>query len=257
MNRELNIHRRRTGRGYSQSLFATLLICLLAIGGITWVSMGILTQEQWPVRWIEIDGAFERVSAEQIRASLVPVSAGSFFTVDLEEIRQAAYRHAWVESVTVNKTWPDTIKVRIREFVPVAHWTGDYLISSSGASFEVAGSFGIQGLPRLSGPDEQLDLVFSNWQKFNNELAPTGLEIEQIRLDARGSWFLELSNGTEVQIGREKASSRLQRLVRSWAGLMNGRHMAPLGVDLRYTNGFAVRWPVPPARFAGTYGQKN
>jgi cell division protein FtsQ len=230
---------------------------MLAIAGVAWVSRGIITQEQWPVKWLEVDGAFERVSAEQIRASLVPVSAGSYFTVDLESIHEAAYRQPWVESITVQKIWPDTIKVQVKEFMPAAHWTGDRLISSSGEIFEVAGARDIQGLPFLSGPDEQLELVFSNWNEFNNELHAAGLEIELIRLDPRGSWHLQLVNGTEVELGRDDTRLRLQRLIGSWTGLMNGKDMAPLAVDLRYTNGFAVRWPVPPARFAGTYGQEN
>lgn len=229
----------------------------MAAGGVTWVGLGMLTQEQWPVKWLEIDGVFERVSAEQVRATLVPVSTGSYFTVDVDAIQEAAYRLAWVESVKVQKTWPDTVKVHVSEFTPVAHWTGDRLISASGELFEVNGAAEIQGLPYLGGPDDLLDEVFTNWKEINNELMPTGLELELIRLDPRGSWFLELNNGTEVHLGRENARPRLQTLIGSWVGLMKDRDMAPLVVDLRYTNGFAVRWPKPPARFAGTHGKEN
>ena len=199
-------------------MIGTLLLFLLAIGGVTWVCMGMITKEQWPVRWLEINGAFERVSAEQVRASLVPLAVGSFFTVDLESIRSAAYRQPWVAEVTVQKTWPDTVKVQVTEFTPVAHWTGGTLISNSGQSFQVPGAAEIQGLPWLEGPEPQLDVVFETWQQFNNELLPLGLEIELIRLDPRGAWFLEMTNNTEVQIGREDALLRLQRLVKSWTG---------------------------------------
>ena len=255
--RDFNIHKYRYCRGFSEGMLATILMCLLAAGGVSWVYMGMVTQEQWPVRWLEIDGAFERVSAEQLRASLSPVTTGSFFTVDLGEIKNAAFRQPWVADATVQKNWPDTVKVRIREFTPVAHWTDGKLISASGKAFRVPSAAEIQGLPWLSGPGAQLVEVFETWKQFNNELLPTGLEIELIRLDPRGAWFLELGNGTEVHIGREDALPRLQRLVRSWAGLMNGKDMTPLVVDLRYTNGFAVRWPKVPARFAGTYGKEN
>jgi cell division protein FtsQ len=257
VNRVTIIGSLKYSRGYSQDLLAILFMCLLAAGGAIWVAMGMVTAEQWPVRWLEVDGAFERVSAEQIRASLIPATSGSYFTVNLGKIRQAAYRQPWVETATVQKSWPDTVHVEIKEFTPVAHWIGDYLISSNGTSFEVAGAAGIQGLPRLNGPPEQLDLVFANWHKFNDELLRAGLEVGLIRLEPRGSWFLQLSNGTEVQIGREDPYKRLQRLVGSWAGLMHGKDMAPMAVDLRYTNGFAVRWPKPPDRFAGTYGKEN
>jgi len=257
MTRQYTIFEQRDCRGFSQGLTTTLLLFLLAVGGVTWVCMGMITKEQWPVRWLEINGTFERVSAEQVRASLVPLAVGSFFTVDLESISSVAYRQPWVAEVSVQKTWPDTVKVQVTEFTPVAHWTGGALISNSGESFLVPGAAEIQGLPWLEGPEPQLEVVFETWQQFNNELQPHGLEIELIRLDPRGAWFLEMTNGTEVQIGREDAMLRLQRLVKSWTGLMNGKDMPPEIVDLRYTNGFAVRWPKPPARFAGTYGKEN
>lgn len=255
MNRRKDIRGRQ--QGHAQGMIVTALMCLLAAAGVAWVYMGMVTQEQWPVRWLEIDGAFERVSAEQIRAGVTPATAGSFFTVNLGAIQSAAYRQPWVAEATVQKNWPDTVKVSIREFTPVAHWTGDRLIATDGRSFAVPSAAEIQGLPWLSGPEGQLDVVFETWKQFNNELMPAGLEIEVIRLDPRGAWFLELVNGTEVQIGREDAQIRLRRLVRSWPGLVKGRELAPMAVDLRYSNGFAVRWPKVPARFAGTYGKEN
>ncbi len=257
MNRRITIHSPRHCRGFSFGLINMLFICLLAAGGMIWVYMGMITQQQWPIRWLEIEGAFDRVSAEQMRASLAPVAVGSFFTVDLEAVKAAAHRQAWVSDVTLQKTWPDTVKVSVREFAPVAHWINGQLVSQSGEPFLVPGADGIQGLPWLSGPEGQLDDVFETWQQFNRELIPAGLEIEVIRLDPRGAWFLELTIGTEVQIGREDALSRLRRLVKSWPNLMQGKDLAPIGVDLRYTNGFAVRWPKPPARLAGNYGQEN
>ncbi len=131
MNRAVNIQKYWHCRGFSEGIFATIFICLLAAGGVSWVYMGMVTQEQWPVRWLEIDGTFERVSAEQLRAGLSPVATGSFFTIDLGAIKKAAYRQPWVAEVTVQKTWPDTVKVQIREFTPVAHWTGGKLISAA------------------------------------------------------------------------------------------------------------------------------
>lgn len=256
----MKIHRHmsspRRNLGFSQG-FALVVVFMVACIGVAWVTMGMTTREQWPVRWLEVGGAFERISAEQLRASLVPFATGSFFTVNLETIRQATYRQPWVARAAVSKIWPDTVSVRVIEYEPAAHWTQGRLVSRDGKAFAVPGADEIQGLPWLEGPDEKLDEVFSNWRGFNNLLMPTGQEVERIRLDARGSWFVELGNGTEVQIGREAAVERLQRLVKSWPELMRNRDLVPLGVDLRYTNGFAVRWPEAPERFAGIYGKEN
>lgn len=254
--REIN-SQPRYSRGFSLGIMTVFLMFLLAVGGIAWVYVGMITQEHWPIRWLEIDGAFDRVSAEQLRAGLVPASNGSFFTVDLPAVKAAAFRQAWVSTVTVQKVWPDTVRVQVTEFVPLAHWIDGQLISTSGQQFKVPGADEIQGLPWLFGSETQLESVFRTWKEFNNELMPTGLEIEHIRLDPRGAWFLELNNGTQVHIGREWAMTRLQTLVKSWPGLMQGKDLAPLAIDLRYTNGFAVRWPDIPTTLAGAYGKEN
>lgn len=249
----------RVGRmaGFSQGLMTLVLLCGLAAAGVAWVYTGMTAREQWPVRWLEVSGAFQRVSAEQMRSTLAPVAQGSFFTVNLQAIRDAAFRQPWVAEATVQKNWPDTVRVHIREYTPVAHWTGGELVAADGTAFGVPGADEMQGLPWLEGPEGQLPEVFDTWKQFNNELLPTGLEIERITLDPRGSWSLELSSGTEAQLGREDAAARLQRLVQSWPTLMRDRELAPLRIDLRYTNGFAVRWPKPPAKLAGNYGQEN
>ena len=242
MNRR-NIMIQSGQQGYLANLLAALTLLALAIVGIAWVYLGMITRDQWPIRWLEVDGRFERVSAEHLRASLAPLVAGSYFTVDLQEVRAAAYRQPWVSDAVVQKHWPDTVTVRVREFEPVAHWTDGRLISRDGRAFSVPGADEIQGLPWLDSPEHSLDQAVAAWRDFNTILQPMGLEIERLRLDPRGAWYLALSNGTRVDIGRGDAESRLQRLVHSWPSLLRGRDHAPAGVDLRYTNGFAVRWP--------------
>lgn len=229
--------------GYLAGALMTLLLILLAALGVGWVYAGMVKQDQWPIRWLEVDGQFDRVSAEQLRAGLSPLVNGTYFTVDLGRVREAAFRQPWVSEAVVQKVWPDTVRVEVEEYRPVAHWTQGRLIAQDGSAFEVPGADEIQGLPWLSSPDAGLEDVVSAWQNYNNLLAPVGLEIERIQLDPRGSWNLVLTNGTQVRLGRENAERRLMRLVQSWPLLTASRDGVPAGVDLRYTNGFAVRWP--------------
>ena len=151
----------------------------------------------------------------------------------------------------VQKRWPDTVVVKVEEFIPFAHWNQGQLISSRGEAFAVPDADGIQGLPWLSGPQDQLEQVLKNWTKFNDELMSAGLEIEQMTLDQRGAWSMVLNNGTRVHLGRAAAGERLARLMRGWDALLQGRLAPPRDVDLRYTNGFAVRWPRGPEKRAG------
>ncbi len=233
----------RGSRRFSHGLAMILLLFMLAAAGFIWVSMGIVAKDRWPIRWLEINGSFQRVSAEQLRASLSSLITSSFFTIDLQALRDAANRISWVSAVQVQKRWPDTVVVNVEEFVPFAHWNQGQLISSRRDAFSVPDADGIQGLPWLSGPQDQLGQVLKNWIKFNDELVSAGLEIQQMTLDQRGSWSMVLNNGTTVHLGRDAAWKRLQRLMSGWDALLQGQMAPPRVVDLRYSNGFAVLWP--------------
>ncbi len=236
---------RTASRGFASGMFSVIALFLLASGGIAWVCMGIVTNDRWPIRWLEVNGAFQRVSAEQLRASITPLIDQSFFTIDLGELAEAAKRISWVSAVDVQKKWPDTITVTIEEFKPIAHWNQGRLLSREGELFSVPEADEIQGLPRLAGPEDRLEEVLHNWAEFSELLVPMGLEIGELSLDSRGAWSMQFSNGTRVQLGREFERERLSRLLATWDSLMFEQAVPPQDVDLRYTNGFAVLWPQP------------
>jgi cell division protein FtsQ len=248
---------RYRNQGFSAGVVVTMMLFLLAGTGVAWVYVGMIAQERWPIRWLEIDGPFERVSAEQVRARLTPLVKGSFFTVEPGFMRTTAGEMAWVSAVQVQKTWPDTIQVTIHEYTPVAHWTNGQLLAASGQQFSVPSADDIQGLPWLSSPDGQRKLVFDNWKKFDDKLQHIGQEIERLTLDPRGSWSARLSGGTEVRFGKGNVFVNLDTLVSTWADLMQDRELPPVSIDLRYTNGFAVQWPQKNEKIAGNYGKKS
>ncbi len=239
-------------KGFASGMFAVIALFLVAVGGIAWVSMGIVANDRWPIRWLELNGAFQRVSAEQLRASMAPEIDESFFTIDLQELRDTATRISWVSSVQIQKKWPDTVTVTIEEYTPVAHWNRGQLISARGVVFSVPEADEIQGLPWLLGNEERLADVLDSWSEFSELLNPIGLGISRLELDRRGAWSMELNNGTSVQLGRDFASDRLTRLLASWDSLMRQQPVPPQDVDLRYTNGFAVMWPQDPKTATGT-----
>jgi cell division protein FtsQ len=238
--------------GFASGLLTVGLLFIAAAAGIVWVGMGIVASDRWPIRWLEVNGTFQRISAEQLRASLAPGIDASFFTVNLRTLRDTAAGNAWVESVAVQKQWPDTVRVTVEEYEPVAHWNQGQLISDEGKPFAVPEADELQGLPWLEGPEPRLDEVLRAWVDFSELLVPLGLEVDRLRLDPRGAWSLVLSNGTRVQLGRDAADSRLHRLLESWDELMRERPAPPQDIDLRYTNGFAVMWPRPPESERGT-----
>lgn len=248
---------RQGARGFSTAVAVTLILFVFAISGVVWVYTGMVAQERWPIKWLEIDGPFERVSAEQLRSSLTPLVDGSFFMVDTGLMREIAAEMPWVSEVNIQKSWPDTVQVTIHEFTPVVHWINGSLLDAAGKPFNVPSADEIQGLPWLESPEAQLGLVFENWKKFDDRLGLIGQQIERLSLDPRGSWSARLSGGTEVRLGKGDIFMNLDVLISTWAGLMQGQSVPPVSIDLRYTNGFAVLWPQETNVIAGNYGEKS
>ena len=232
----------RNSRGFASGMLALIVLFLGSLAGIAWVGMGIVAPDRWPIRWLEVNGEFQRVSAEQLRAALSPNMNSSFFTVDMQGLEEAAGRISWVSGVKVQKVWPDTVTVMVEEYQPVAHWTTGKLVSRQGETFSVPEADELQGLPWLHGPDARLEDMLSVWVAMDRSLAGLGLSISRLSLDSRGSWSLELSNGTQVYLGRNSTDERLERLLSSWDALMEEQEVPPRDIDLRYTNGFAVLW---------------
>ena len=84
--------------GFAGGAFAVVLLFLATVAAIAWVSMGIVTSERWPIRWLEINGTFNRVSAEQLRASLSSEVGSSFFTLDLQGLQEAGSNVVFCEN---------------------------------------------------------------------------------------------------------------------------------------------------------------
>ena len=134
--------------------------------------------------------------------------------------------------------FPSYIEHRAR-----AHWGEGRLLSSQGVLFVTPGADEVQGLPRLSGPDDRVADVIAFFERAQQQLAATGLILEGARLTPRGSWSLQLKGGARIMVGRSAAPEvRIARLVRVLPQLLEGEHRPFDRIDLRYTHGFAIAW---------------
>jgi cell division protein FtsQ len=223
---------------------ALTLVALPIVG----VLNGWFASQRWPVRKIELRAEYAHVSAEQIRATVANHLGKGFFAVQLAEVQKAVSELPWVERVEARKQWPDTLRLTVYERQPFARWGESRLLSQAGELFEVPGTEAMQGMPQLAGPDERLAEVIAFHAACLREFSGSGLSVQAVELSARGSWRLTLSSGAQIEIGRVDAQARLQRFLDVWPKLAAGSDGPPVYVDLRYENGFALRWalPAPP-----------
>ena len=233
-------------------LFAWAISLALVALPIVGVLNGWFASERWPITQLSVRAEFNHVSAEQIRAAAEPLLGQGFFAMRLDQVRDAVAKLPWVERAEARKRWPDTIDLVVYEQQPYARWGTDRLINRHGELFSVAGGVGLQGLPQLSGPDERRRDVLRFYTDCLREFSGSGLVIDAVSVSPRGGWRVGLGSGAIIEIGRDEPQLRLKRFLDIWPRLAGQRAELLAYIDLRYENGFALRWaPAPPAPSVG------
>ncbi|MBB6088586.1 cell division protein FtsQ/DivIB [Wenzhouxiangella marina] len=220
---------------------ATLVLLGGVLLGALWLRSGLIGADRWPINWLDVEGELQRTSASQIRAAAAGPASRGFFSADLERVRESVQALPWVAVAEVSRHWPDALRIHIREHQPVARWNESSLFSDRGEVFTVTGSQNMQGLARLSGPENRRQDVLQEWLWMRRELGRIGMDIRQMHLDERGAWTVRLGTGLELLLGREQVRERLSRFISVHDDLAEPERR-PERVDLRYTNGLAVRW---------------
>ena len=231
--------------------FAVALVVLPVVA----VLNGWIAAERWPLRTLRVQGSLQNVDEQVLRATVLPYARRGFFAVRLEDAQAAVARLPWVERAEVRKHWPDILEVHVVEHRPFARWGDDRLLSEHGRLFPVRGIRVPARLPQLGGPDARVPEVVALYNESRALFASTGNDVRALKLDARGSWSLVLSDGTEVIVGRSDARPRLGRFARLLPQLVNQPQRVLRRADLRYTNGFALQWAAAPAAPASTTSQ--
>ena len=228
-----------------------LAIALVALP-IVGVLRGWFAASRWPVTQLTVQAEFKHVSADEIRDVVRPRLGKGFFALDLDAVQKAVAALPWVESAEARKRWPDTLQLRIYERQPFARWNDKRLISRQGLVFDAPGAIDTSALPDLRGPDARLAEVVSFYAETQKAFAGTHLKINGVALTERGSWSVSTASGAQIVIGdREQAGRRLHRFLDVYPQLIAGHADGFAYADLRYTNGFAVRWPQAAAANAG------
>ena len=226
----------RLGGTAARPVLAVLAGCVLAAAALwAW------ERSHWPVTVVRIDGVVAHADREQLKAVVARHTRDGFFAMDLRALRADLVALPWIRDASLRRVWPDTLYLEVAEHVPAAAWNEDGLLSQAGQVFR-PGSFEVDGLAALSGPEGHGPAMYDRLQRIRERLAPLDLEVEAVHQDARRAWRVTLANGIRLRLGREAMEERLARFAAVWPGVLAPEAERIEAVDLRYTNGFSVAW---------------
>lgn len=223
------------------------LLILVLGSAISWGVTWLRNPHNMPLRSVQIEGEFRKLSTTELQTAVASVMRGGFFTVNVDAVRRAAEALPWVASATVRRVWPDTLQLTVVEQRAAARWGETGLVNMTGQLFVPDAASIPANLPRLKGPEELRWRVMETYIAVTAALAPIGRRVAELQVDKRRAWLLRLDNDVELRLGKATTLARVERFVRVYPTVFAVRETELKTVDLRYSNGFAVRWDPPPA----------
>lgn len=226
----------------SDLLFAAAAAALLVAAAVWSTRLPL-----FPLREVFVTNELQEVRRSEIERSLSGLLRGNFFSINLDALRQSLEKLPWVRHAEVRRRWPARVEIRIEEHQPAARWGegASQLVNTYGEVFAAPLSRDMR-LPLLTGPAGSAADVLRHYTVFAQTLKPLGRRPEIVALSPRLAWLLRLEDGMQIELGREQAKApidlRLQRFVTHYPTLSDPRRPRPLAVDMRYPNGFALRF---------------
>ena len=214
----------------------SLAVVAAGVGGTVWA----LDQ---PIESLTIAGRFQRATPMEVeRAVRRSVHGAGLVSVDLAQVRATVKALAWVDAVSVERSWPRGLAVTITEQVPAARWGDHGLINTRGELFEGEPRHLPSELPRLTGPEGSEPAVAGRFLAMQGRLIEAGLRLTALRLDPRGAWEFDLDDGVTVRLGRKRVEERFDTFIATASKIIAQRAADIAYVDMRYAGGFAIGW---------------
>jgi cell division protein FtsQ len=235
-------------------------VVLVRVSVLTVICLGLIGLG-WafdrPISTVEVRGTFQRVSPADIEQAITPFRGKGFLSVDLDALQLALEEIPWIDTVRVERVWPNGVRAFITEHVAAARWRDHGLLNKRGELFMRNAQHVPAELPLLEGPDGSEQQVAQLYMDTSQKLAPLGLRLTRVSLDARGAWELALSNNVTVRLGRQDVYHRLDRFVRAASPVVVARTNEIEYIDMRYSNGFAVGWNPRTVRRTAEVGRRT
>lgn len=190
---------------------------------------------------IEVKGVLKYTSIDKLKLQYHSLIGQSLLTLSLGDAVKIAESPQWVETAEVRKIWPNTLQISVYEHTPLAYWNERQLITTKAVIITPSVVPNLP-LPKLIGPEDASDVVLDQFGLISQALALSSLRIAELKLEPRGAWDIQFTNGISVKLGREDVLERLQRFMAVYKSDLSGRIDQISSVDARYPHGVAVAW---------------
>ena len=166
---------------------------------------------------------------------------GGFFTIDLKSSKKLLEAIPRVNTVSINREWPNALEIVVKEHTPLGLWGEKKFLSDHGR-LVIANvtEEALAGMPKFSAPDKVADDVMKFYKDGNQNLMSIGREIKEILVNDRYTWKIILDDGVILRLGKEKHLERLQVFINFYQFTLGELESKIDYIDMRYEDGFAI-----------------
>jgi cell division protein FtsQ len=222
-------------------LLWSMLLTLALLVAVGYVGQSLTRTTSFPIKKVTVEGDFRFLTPGYIQTLVGRSLHGGFFQLDVQEIRRSLLEEPWVMEATIERIWPDVLRVSINEQRPAAQWGKHALLNTAADMFAPGVGTFPQDLPQLSGPVGSESEVLATYRLIAARMAALDLSVAWLELSERGAWTVGLTDETRLILGRHRIDERLQRFRQGFESALKENWHNVESIDLRYTNGFAIQ----------------
>jgi cell division protein FtsQ len=231
---------------FALQLSAALLVTVSAL----WTGYSrVMASERLRVAKVEVRGS-RFLSEGEVRELLGPAVGENILNLDIESLKARLRASPWVADATVTRTLPDTLRVVVRERVPLALAELErlYLMDGDGALIDIYGprtaAFDlpiVRGLQRAQSEDRRRRATVAG--ALLRDLGDLGGELSEVEVDENGDLRVVLKGAGEVvRMGAPPYRSRLLTFL-SLREELHARCPRAQWFDLRFRDRIYVMQP--------------
>jgi len=226
---------------------AFVLVLIVSSGWLSYTTYTLWNDPSTlPIERVQVEGTFRYISRKSIEEQVLPFVQNGFLHVDVAALRMQLLKNQAVKEVRIIRVWPNKIGIDVIEHHFLAQWKEAStqrigMISEEGIVVEIAPNETDRSLPLLISPPGQIKPLLHTMQQINEKLETINLALTQLTVDQRHALKVTLNNDVTLFLGRESTINRTERFIQIYEKLIPKISGKINYIDLRYTNGIAVK----------------
>ncbi len=209
-----------------------LLLLLIVILTFTYKS-GIIS---FPIEEIEIISSDKKYNEKKLSKYIDSIYGNDLLLSNINMIQKNIISDEWISDVEVIKSFPSKLSIRIIEHQPLAIYNNQ-IMSKSGILIRSSSNLG--NLPVVVDKQKRPTVAYDILSSSLDGLKKINLVVKKIEIYHS---LIKIYTSSMVLISdKTNFKKNIQRLVFSFSDLKNTYSKKITSIDMRYSNGFAIK----------------